>query len=355
VSDDGKTREELVAEVQALRREVALLRRHEAEERRIVQTINSIVLRWDPEGRVMFLNEYGLEFFGYRPEEIVGRSVLGTIVPATETSGRDLHDMIADLLRRPDSYVSNENENMRQNGERVWITWRNHPVFDERGQLQEIISTGIDTTERKRAEEALRGSEERFRGLAVRDGLTGLYNTRYLHEALGELMTACACTGTCFSVIFMDLDRFKQVVDTHGHLNGSRAIQEVAATIDNTLRPPAFAVAYGGDEFVVVLPGSDTRQAMEKAEEIRMGVDQSEYLAAQGLSVRLSASFGVASYPDDAHDLESLLALADHALFGVKHRGKNAVASAGQQGAMHLAAHMDRRRGADASSRRRPT
>ena len=192
---------------------------------------------------MLFMNDFGLRLFGYALDEVVGRSVLGLIVPDTETSGRDLVAMIGDLLSHPERYVSNENENMRRDGERVWITWRNTPITDADGRLIEIVSTGIDTTDRKRADEALRASEERFRELAVRDNLTGLYNTRHLYQALEVLIASATATGAIFSVLFIDLDHFKRVVDARGHLNGSRGIQEVAVTIRDCLEPPAWAVA----------------------------------------------------------------------------------------------------------------
>ena len=133
--------------------------------RELVQSANTIVLRWDLEGRVTFLNDFGLEFFGYQLDELVGRSVIGTIVPETETSGRDLVQMIDELLRHPDRFVNNENENLRRNGERVWVTWRNRVLHDPAGETRELLSIGIDTTDRKRAEEALRDSERRYRAL----------------------------------------------------------------------------------------------------------------------------------------------------------------------------------------------
>jgi len=318
-------------EIALLQREVAALRSAEATYREIVHRTNSIVLRWDPEGRVIFLNEFGQRFFGYTNEEVVGRSVLGLIVPDTESSGRDLVAMIHDLLRHPERYLSNENENMRRDGERVWITWRNTPIIDAEGRLVEILSSGIDTTDHKRAEDALRASEERFRQLSVRDDLTGLYNTRYLYQALDALIASSAAAGTSFSVLFIDLDHFKRVVDARGHLNGSRAIQEVAATIRSCLDPPAWAVAYAGDEFVVVLPGLARQAALDKAGEIRARIRETAYLAATGRTARLAASFGVATYPDDARDLEGLLALGDQALFSVKRSGRDGIAAAGRR------------------------
>jgi two-component system, cell cycle response regulator len=324
----------LRAEIERLREEVARLRTAEATYREIVHRTNTIVLRWDPDGRILFLNEYGQRLFGYTLDELVGRSVLGLIVPDTESSGRDLVAMIHDLLRHPERYVANENENVRRDGERLWITWRNTPITDADGRLVEILSTGIDTTERKRAEDAVRASEERFRELAVLDDLTGLYNTRHLYQALGALIEESDRERTTASVLFVDLDHFKRVVDSRGHPNGSRAIREVAATIRACLAPPAWAVAYAGDEFVVVLPRTSRPVALEKAHEIRSRIRETTYLADTGRPVRLAASFGVATYPDDARDLESLLALGDQALFAVKRDGRDGVAAAGQRRAI---------------------
>ena len=182
-----------------------------------------------------------------------------------------------------------------------------------------------EIAERMQVEEKLRKSEEKFRYLAVHDNLTGLYNTRYLYQALGELITASAADNIPFSLIFMDLDNFKQVVDAHGHLNGSQALAEVSSTIRESIVEPAYGVAYGGDEFLVVLPGFDKKQAMQKAEEIRSRMKGTVYLSNRGHKVSLQASYGVSTYPDDATDMTSLLAQADCAMFDIKAKGKDAV------------------------------
>ena len=121
--------------------------------RDLVQSANSAILRMDKTGNVTFINEYAQRFFGYSKEEILGQNVLGTIVPRTESSGRDLEHMIANIVKHPEIYELNENENVRRNGECLWITWTNKAIYDNEGNLIEILSIGNDITALKAAEE----------------------------------------------------------------------------------------------------------------------------------------------------------------------------------------------------------
>jgi len=186
----------------------------------------------------------------------------------------------------------------------------------------------VDNTRQKRLQEALRREHRKMQKLSLLDDLTGLYNTRYLYQALDQILAESQMSLIPFSLIFMDMDNFKHVVDTHGHLNGSQALREVAQTIRSLVNKPGFAVAYGGDEFVVVLPGFDKPHAKSRVEAIRTKMARTTYLAQSGLSVRLSASFGLASYPEDSEDIIGLLGLADKALFRVKQTEKGAIGTA---------------------------
>ncbi|MFZ0614134.1 MAG: PAS domain S-box protein [Desulfobacterales bacterium] len=231
--------------------------------------------------------------------------------------------MLADLQNKG-QLADYEVKLKRKDGQPVWLLFNVRLTEDDDGEpvMEGIV---VDNTARKLAEEELRKSEEKFRRLSILDNLTGLYNTRHMYKALADLIAESEASGMPFSLIFMDMDNFKQVVDTYGHLNGSRALQEVAVTIKGALVEPAFGVAYGGDEFVVALPGFTKKQAAKKAREIQTWMRKTVYLTSQGFKVRLRASFGIATFPEDAADRTALLALADKAMFAIKKRGKNAI------------------------------
>jgi len=141
------------------------LKKSERKYRELVEEASTIILRWDILGNVTFFNEYAQTFFGFTEQEILGRNVVGTIVPETEFTGRDLAHLMEEIRRDPAKFKDNENENIKRNGERVWIAWKNRPIFNEEGELYEIHSVGIDITGRKRAEDALRESEALWRSI----------------------------------------------------------------------------------------------------------------------------------------------------------------------------------------------
>ncbi len=131
------------------------LRESERKYRELVEHANSIILHWTRDGRVIFLNEFGQRFFGYSEAEIRGRHVMGTIVPETESSGRDLRSLMDEICKDPAAFEQNVNENIRRNGDHVWVAWTNKVVLDAQGQVKEILSIGADITARKNAEEKL--------------------------------------------------------------------------------------------------------------------------------------------------------------------------------------------------------
>ncbi|WP_244997477.1 PAS domain S-box protein [Richelia sinica] len=154
----------------------AALKASEIQYHDLVQTANCIILRWDQQGTIKYLNDYGQRLFGFELEEIIGCNVVGTIVPQTESSGRDLQQLMRDICQYPDNYLFNENENIWKNGQRVWIAWANKPVFDEQGNLREILSIGTNITAQKQAQHKLESSLSLLRATfeSIQDGILAI-------------------------------------------------------------------------------------------------------------------------------------------------------------------------------------
>lgn len=150
------------AMVDTIRQKAAALRLSEEHYRTLVQSAGCIILRWDTTGAITFINEPGAEFFGYRPEELTGKHVIGTIVAEIDSSGNDLVGMIEGICADPQAYVSNRNENVTKDGRRAWINWSNVAVRDERGMPIEILSVGIDVTFQVEAEREIKALNDRL-------------------------------------------------------------------------------------------------------------------------------------------------------------------------------------------------
>jgi diguanylate cyclase (GGDEF)-like protein len=160
---------------------------------------------------------------------------------------------------------------------------------------------------------------------SVTDDLTGLGNTRHFNRMLPELMAR----GGPLALLVLDLDSFKELVDAHGHLAGSRTIGHIGRIVAGHLRPGDVAARFGGDEFVVILPTTDAPTALDIAESIRAAIQTTAFLEEHGLDISgVTASIGVAIYPDHAGDAEELFRAADAAMYTVKRARKNAVALA---------------------------
>jgi diguanylate cyclase (GGDEF)-like protein len=164
--------------------------------------------------------------------------------------------------------------------------------------------------------------------LSVTDDLTRLYNSRYLNQVLRHETKRTSRSGRPLSLLFIDLDGFKAVNDTHGHLCGSRALVEAAALIRSSARETDVVARFGGDEFALVLPDTGAEGAYAVGERIRDRIAGHAFLAADRLDIRLTASVGLATLPDVANSSEELIHAADAAMYRVKRLGKNGIRAA---------------------------
>ncbi len=142
-----------------------LLKESERNYKEIVESANSIITKFDKTGKILSMNRYGLSFFGFREGEIVGKSAFETILPEYESTGRNLKNLLTDIFAKEDRNVTNINENVKKNGERVWINWTNKPIKDKDGNLLYFLSVGNDITGQIKLQEEVKQSELKFKTL----------------------------------------------------------------------------------------------------------------------------------------------------------------------------------------------
>ncbi len=161
--------------------------------------------------------------------------------------------------------------------------------------------------------------------LAYLDDLTHLFNVRYLQLVLDQEIKSAEELKNSFSLLFLDLDYFKTVNDTHGHLVGSKLLVEVARVVKTCIRDKDVAVRYGGDEYVIVLRGTDSGGGLKVAERIRRTIETHQFLSREGYGLSVTTCIGVASYPEHAQDKQTLLDLADRAMYRGKKGTRNII------------------------------
>jgi diguanylate cyclase (GGDEF)-like protein len=169
---------------------------------------------------------------------------------------------------------------------------------------------------------------QKIEEVSVTDDLTGLYNVRYLNQAIDVEIERSRRYGVIFSLIFMDIDNLKKVNDRAGHLAGSKVLIETARLLKGNLRKIDIVIKYGGDEYVIVLPQTSREVGFLIAERLRKLIENNLFLKGEGCPLKITASFGVASFPDNANDKEDLLRIADRAMYRGKLSTKNIVFAA---------------------------
>ena len=293
----------------------------EAKYRELVDNANAIILRIGLDGTVTYFNEFAERFFGYQAGEILGRHVVGTIVPERENdSNRDLAEMVDAILAHPENFEHNENENMTRSGRRVYVRWANKVILDGHNRPVGISCIGQDITDNKMAEETIRN-------LAFFDALTQLPNRRLLLDRLHQAMALSARNHRHGALLFIDLDNFKLLNDTQGHDMGDRLLVEVARRLQSCVREGDSVARLGGDEFVVML--EDLDEAPEEA------AGQAETVAGKILILlgqayqfgdfehHATASLGITLFRDKGLAIDELLKRADLAMYQAKASGRN--------------------------------
>jgi diguanylate cyclase (GGDEF)-like protein/PAS domain S-box-containing protein len=292
----------------------ALLRDSEARYRHLADNSSDAIILRDPQGKRKYASSAFFPMLGRTPEEMGPHGLEPWLHPdSLATPPKTLQ-----RLRTGEQRVVALLQYGHPDGHWMWLEAISSGIFDENGNMTEIVTNLRDVTRRKAAEDKLAAA-------AVTDGMTGLGNRRAFDERLEQEWQRAIRAQSSLALLMIDVDYFKAYNDTFGHLQGDGALTLVSACITENLRRPAdFAARYGGEEFVVILPDTDDVGAFHVAENIRKAV------AARGLAhpsnptAVLTASIGLTSRrPVPGSEASNLIQLADAALYQAKQNGRN--------------------------------
>jgi len=199
----------------------------------------------------------------------------------------------------------------------IIVVWKREPFREKDFPNMRFISEQISLS----LENALdyQGAQE----MVFEDDLTGLYNMRYLNVALDNEIKRAKRFKKGLALLFMDLDYFKEINDTHGHLIGSKLLKEVAKILNRCVREVDIAIRYGGDEFIAILPDTDPDGAEKVAERLRKKMEKHTFLAREGIRAKMTCCVGIACFPQDAQNMVDLIHLADKAMYRGKETTRN--------------------------------
>ncbi|SDN42712.1 sensor domain-containing diguanylate cyclase [Vreelandella arcis] len=271
----------------------------------------------NPQGYLEMVNPAYCDFYGYREEELLGQHFTIVVPEAHRATLSDLHGLF--INGEEIQELRQEWEVRCKNGEVRTIIAEAARIEGDDGQPRKVTFI-VDITQRKQLEERLKQANDRLEHLAHHDELTGILNRRAGLQCLEQELKRSSRYGSPLSVAMFDLDNFKAINDTHGHGVGDQILEEVTATVNQTLRETDIQIRLGGEEFLIIMPEVNAEDAQIAMERVRRVVGQTSFTR-QALTVTLSA--GVASYVEAS--TTRLLDHADKAMYQAKQSGRDRV------------------------------
>ena len=272
------------------------------------------VIEWDPDFRVRRWSKQAENVFGWQESELIGKHFDDWRFVA-ETDLEQVKFTSERLKFQTTQRATSLNRNYRKDGRIIWCEWYNSNLCDETGNIVSVLSLAQDVTARIHA-------EERLVHQATHDSLTGLPNRTMLQERLRQAIARARRSGQRIGVLFVDLDRFKDVNDTLGHRVGDELLREMAARLTRIVRESDLLVRLSGDEFMVVLEQLDDPHSAEKIA-AKLLIELRAPVQIESHEIYVSGSIGISIFPDDADDVEAMLKNADMAMYRAKELGKN--------------------------------
>ncbi|WP_207458126.1 sensor domain-containing diguanylate cyclase [Azospirillum sp. SYSU D00513] len=296
------------AKESALREAMARVQRSESDLRSILDNLPDAFYRVDMKGTITMVSPHFAREFGYELEEVIGTNLADYYL---DPGGRA---RFLEALRANGGRVQQHRIAMRRkDGSPLWVSVNALIRHDESGTPVGVEGIGRNITE----QHAL---EDRLRHLASHDMLTGLCNRIRFEDRLTHAIARARRDGQPLALLYLDLDGFKTINDTHGHHTGDEILVTVARRLTEALRDSDTTARMGGDEFAVLLEGGITAEA---AATVARKIVETVSTPLPGLDERISTSVGIALYPRDGSDGDTLLKSADKAMYHAKRTGKN--------------------------------
>src|SRR5438094_863778 len=272
------------------------------------------VMEWDREFRLVRWSPQAQNIFGWQADEVLGMPITGN--PLIHDADRETFAaLVGRLMKGEEPRATGLTRNQRKDGETIWCEWYHSALLDDQGGIVSILSFVQDVSSRIEA-------EERLQNLATRDTLTGLPNRLLLHEGLSQAISKAKRAGQRVGVLFIDLDRFKNVNDTLGHRIGDELLKHVTRALSPALRETDLLARLGGDEFMVIVEDVEDPAVLSKiAQKLLDAIAQPFKIEENDIFV--TSSIGISVYPDDSDDPDELLKHADVAMYRSKELGRN--------------------------------
>lgn len=289
----------------------------------LVENTNDVIMVLDATSlsaggpEIVYVNPAFERLMGYRADEVVGQNPKLLQGPATDDETRT---QIRQAMRQNKS-IRTQILNYAKNGDELWLDINFVPLFDENGDLAYYAAIERDLTEHKKLQFALED-------MARTDGLTGLANRQALLERANGEFSRARRYSRSLSVIMIDIDHFKSINDQYGHAAGDQVLRQLGQQFQSRLRDSDLMGRIGGEEFALLLPDTPKDNALYVAERMREQLNETSIALDNGITLNITASFGVAAMNDDDADFNAVLHRADVAMYDAKHGGRNQVKSA---------------------------
>ena len=281
----------------------------------LLDTAQVIILTQTNQGRILTANEFLIQITGYSQNDLYGTEFLSIILE--NKAGDDLEQALLGLWNGQRKRLQHEAELLCKDGTRRFVVWVHTRLHENNAEGVAILSVGLDVTDRVEA-------ENRTIWLANHDPLTGLYNRHRFQQELERQFSEAERNGTHAAVLFFDLDYFKEINDTSGHLAGDELLRKIARELKNRVRKTDIAARLGGDEFAVLMPNQTAEGALAFANLLNQRLTERP-LEIQQKIFRISASIGIAMIPEHGTVIDEVMANADLAMYQAKDRGRGRV------------------------------